>query len=96
MTTYKITRIHTCPYIASRNGQPIHQDLYNGLSLQEAYDILLDMLNHQFDTSYRNWGLAVNAMRNNHDGANKTLSDGTRRFDYDSRIFQIEIEYEEE
>lgn len=92
MTTYKITRTHQNPYIASRNGQSIETTLYEGLTLQEAYDILLDMLNNQFDTCYRNWGVAVNAMRNTYDGANKTASDGTRSYDWDSRRFEIQEE----
>ena len=92
MTTYKITRTHQNPYIASRHRQPIVEDLYTGLTLKEAYDILLDMLNNQFDTCYRNWGVAVNAMRNTYDGANKTESDGTRSYDWDSRRFAIEEE----
>lgn len=92
MVTYKITRTHTNPYIASRHREAVYEELYINLSLQEAYDQLLNMFNRMFDTCFNNWGTAVISTSNRHDCACKTQSDKTRRFDYDSRIYQIEIE----
>lgn len=92
MVTYKITRTHTCPYIASRNNESIKTTLHSNLCLNDAYDILLNMFNQQFDTCFNNWGLAVISTNRRHDSACKTSSDKTRRYDYDSRIYQIEVE----
>lgn len=79
----------TNSYIARRDS------LFNGreyvfladqLTLKEAQKKLLDMYNEDNNTSFTNWGLAVNHNK----GAYATRQDGTRCYEYDSRIYEIE------
>lgn len=89
MKTYKIERTFSNPYIGSRNGGD--RVIYSGLSLKEAQEKLLDMYNdYHSDMGYAtNWGMAVIISSKFIFGAHKTHSDGTRSFEYDSRIFSI-------
>jgi hypothetical protein len=58
------------------------------LNLKEAYKKLLDMYNEDNCNypSAPNWGVAVHQNR----GACATFPDGTRRYDFDSRTYEIE------
>lgn len=97
METYKITLTFSNPYIGSRNGG--NKTLSTNLTLKEAYKELLDLYNKYYadERGYaHNWGNAVRSSVKYIDGANKTFSDGTRRFEWDSRVFKIEEETEEE
>ena len=92
--TYKIIG-ETNQWIANRD--PIFKGktnitIDNGLSLKVARKMLLAMFNMDYDTWYPNWGVAVNATKNNVDGAVKTYNDGTRSYTYDSRRYSIELE----
>lgn len=67
------------------------------LTLREAQQELLRMYNHDNDTCYSNWGLAVIHSAKRLDGA-FTCSNGMRCYRYDSRdymIEEIEIEVED-
>lgn len=87
---YKITG-KTNGYIASRdinfNGK-CEIVIESGMTLREAQEKLLDMFNHDYDTSFRNWGL----VRCNHPMNTATSCDGTRSYDYDSRYYSIDEE----
>ena len=91
----------TNPYIAARN--------YNGktrvvvekgfYSLDKANKALLDLYNRKYEDERPyapNWGIAVIQSKKYISGANKTFMDGTRCFDYDSRVFQTELEPNDE
>ena len=69
--------------------------IYSGLEMKTARKILLAMFNMHYDTNYDNWGLCVNATKNNVDGAVRTFKDGTRSYTYDSRRYYIEEEEED-
>lgn len=90
-TTYRIIG-RTNGWIAQRdstfNGKS-QITIAEGLTLKEAYKKLLAMYNEDNSDYYApNWGIAVCQNR----GAMATAPDGTRRYDYDSRIFEIEEE----
>lgn len=85
MKTYTIKK--------KRDGEHFGKVIESGLTLQEAYAELLDLFNRRFDTIFKNWGIAVNATRNNStDYACKTFGDGTRSFSYDVYTYWIEEE----
>ena len=95
--TYKITLTFTNPYIGSRYGG--NKVLETGLTLQKAYNSLLDLYcqHHGDDRGYpETWEEAVEKSHGFFEGAYPTREDGTRRFDWDSRIFEIEEEEEDE
>ena len=95
-TRYQIV-MTTNPYIASRsyNGKTrvvVKRGFY---SLDEANKALLSLYNEKYDGERpyaSNWGIAVIQSNKFAFGANKTFMDGTRSFDYDSRVFQTEVE----
>ena len=62
----------------------------NNLTLREAQKKLLSMFNEKFGTWYHNWGLVVS----NHSDNAGSHTDGTRYYEFDSRVYRIE-EYEE-
>jgi len=96
MKTYRIVR-KTNPYLAQRcHGDKTYEVLHEGLALKEAYKILLDMYNEYADHIMPNWGMAVCHDINGSTEAYKTHSDGTRSFEWDSRMFEIEEENKEE
>lgn len=96
MKTYRIIR-RTNPYLAQRcHGGKTYEVLHEGLTLKEAYKILLDMYNEYADHYMPNWGMAVSHDINGSAEAHKTHRDGTRSFDWDSRIYSIEEEEEEQ
>lgn len=88
--TYRITG-RTNSYIAQRdiefNGNTCIT-IEEGLSLKEAQEKLLDFFNNDYDTYFRNWGLA----RCNYPYDTTTHKDGTRSYWYDSRQYSIEEE----
>lgn len=92
--TYKIVA-KTNGWIAGRdtmfNGKT-EVILRLGLELKEAQSILLDMFNEYHERDCRNWGMAVIATKDRAFGAYRTCPNGTRRFDWDSRVFEIEEE----
>lgn len=94
METYKITLTFSDPYIGSRNGG--NKTIEEGLTLKQAQKKLLEMYNDKYDDRgyATNWGIAVNSSARFAEGAYKTSADGTRRFDWDSRIYRIEQEEE--
>lgn len=59
-----------------------------GLTLKESQAKLLDMFNEDYETYFKNWGLA----RINKPYETSTYKDGTRSYSYDSRTYDIEIE----
>lgn len=68
------------------------------LTLKEAQEKLLRMYNELYEMEDRyacNWGIAVIQSQGKVDGANPTLSDGTRSFSYDGRYYRIEEVVEE-
>lgn len=89
MSKYRITG-RTNSWIAQRdttfNGE-CEITIADQLELKEAYKKLLDMYNYDNSNypSAPNWGIAVRQNR----GAQATCSDGTRRYDYDSRVYEI-------
>lgn len=101
MTTFKIIA-KTNSYIANRditfNGKS-EVIIESGLSLKEAQSKLLDLYNDKYDCERpfaKNWGLAVIQSKPFLFGALPTYHDGTRSFDWDSRMYSIEIEEDEE
>ena len=94
VTRYRIIGI-TNSWIAQRDAnfkgrtKVVFKD---DLSLKEAQKELLRMYNHDNDTCYSNWGLAVIHSAKRIDGA-FTYSNGMRCYRYDSRDYMIE-EYE--
>lgn len=89
MSKYRITG-RTNSWIAQRDST------FNGnceiiiadqLNLKDAYKKLLDMYNKDNNNypSAPNWGVAVRQNR----GAQATFPDGTRRYEYDSRVYEI-------
>ena len=100
MKTYKIIG-KTNSYIANRDAR------FNGkteilvmgnLTLKEAQKELLAMYNGEFggERAYApNWGIAVIQSKNSAFGAG-SHPDGTRFFEYDSRVFSIEEQYEDD
>lgn len=84
----------TNSYIAQRDSK------FNGrlcvvvsssLSLRDAQRQLLSMYNDTFcaqRSTAPNWGIAVQQARRHHDGAG-SHPDGTRFFEYDSRLYCI-------
>lgn len=88
------------------NGWIAQRDLkFNGktkiiiekdLTLKEAYKKLLDMFNSDYEDEgiyAKNWGIAVRISKYR---ASRTYSDGTRRYEYDSRYYSIEEQEEQE
>jgi hypothetical protein len=95
-TTYKITLTFSNPYIGSRYGG--NRVLETGLTLNQAYNSLLDLYNQHNgdDRGYaETWEEAVEKSQRIADSAYPTREDGTRKFEWDSRIFQIEEEEED-
>lgn len=94
MSTYKITG-HTDSFIAQRdihfNGKT-QITLASNLTLKEAQSKLIDFFNEDYETFYSNWGL----IRCNYPHDTSSWKDGTRRYDYDSRYYQIEEDIEDE
>ena len=94
MKTYKIIG-QTNGYIAQRdiifNGKT-EIVIERGLTLKEAQKKLLDMFNEDYETYFRNWGLA----RCHYPFNTSTFEDGTRSYDYDSRGYGIVEETEED
>lgn len=88
--TYRISLKFTCPYISSRNGGDAI--VSEGLSLKQAKIELLDLFNECYELNCKHWGLAVVASKNRIEGANRTRKDGTRSFEYDSRVYSIELD----
>lgn len=67
--------------------------LSNFNSLTEAQRELLRMANHDFETSYKNWGLMASYINRCTNGsASHTLSDGTRMYNYDVYTYSIIVE----
>lgn len=94
---YIITRT-TDWYSARRNYGKWH-DNGNGQArevidefedLASARKELFNMYRNQFDSSAKNWGLAVIESRRSDDGAMSTNVDGTRTFTYDVFSYRIE------
>lgn len=89
MSKYRITG-RTNGWIAQRdstfNGR-CEITIADQLELKEAYKKLLDMYNddNRNYPSAPNWGIAVRQDR----GAQATFTDGTRRYEYDSRVYEI-------
>lgn len=85
--TYSIMG-RTNGYIAARdinfNGKE-EIVIDEGLSLKEAQEKLLDMFNEDYETYFRNWGLA----RSHYPYNTTTYKDGTRSYEYDSRYYYI-------
>lgn len=94
MKTYKVCG-HTNGYIASRdihfNGK-CDIDIETGLSLKEARQKLLDFFNADYETYFRNWGLA----RAHYPYQTTRFADGTYGYEYDSRSYGIVEENENE
>lgn len=88
MKTYKIVG-KTNPWIAQRditfNGK-CEIIIENNLTLREAQKKLLAFFNEDFGTWYQNWGLVVC----NHSNDAGSHDDGTRYYEYDSRVYRIE------
>ena len=100
MKTFKITG-RTNGWIAARdlnfNGRT-EITLVNGMTLKQAQEKLLDFYNEDYANERGfapNWGIAVMNSRKSIFGANPTLSDGTRSYEYDSRKYSIEEEVED-
>ena len=94
MKTYKITAT-TNAWLAARDGQfrgKTEIVLEDGLTLTAAQRRLLELFNERYDTSYSNWGIAVSATKGRIECAIPSFPDGTRSFEYDSRIYRIEEE----
>jgi hypothetical protein len=88
MKTYKITLTFTNPYIGSRNGG--NKTLTEGLTLKQAKKELLDLFNRKSEHFAITWTEAKRKTKNCFDQA---LGSGeTARFEFDSRIFKIEVE----
>lgn len=89
MSKYRITG-RTNGWIAQRdstfNGR-CEITIADQLELKDAYKKLLDMYNEDNCNypSAPNWGIAVRQDR----GAQATFPDGTRRYEYDSRVYEI-------
>lgn len=60
-----------------------------GLSIREAYKLLLDKFCGLTETWYPNWGLAVARTSDRFDCAYATDSDGLRSFNYDIYNYSI-------
>lgn len=88
MKNYKIVG-RTNGYLASRdiefNGKT-EIIIERNLTLKEAQRKLLEFFNGDYETNFSNWGLA----RCNHPFVTCSHSDGTRRYEYDSRYYSIE------
>lgn len=84
----------TNSYIAQRDSRFSGKTMYvvsSNLSLRDAQRQLLAMYNDAFCAqrpSAPHWGIAVLQSRRHSDGAG-SHSDGTRFFEYDSRLFCI-------
>lgn len=93
MKTYKIIG-RTNGWIAQRdslfNGKT-HITIESGMTLKEAQSKLIDFFNEYFESYEHNWGL----IRCHYPNVTWSCSDGTRGYEYDSRIFEIEEETEE-
>lgn len=88
--TYKIVA-RTNSYIAQRDINfkgKTEVTIESGLTLKEAHTKLLDMFNEDYETYFKNWGLA----RINKPYETATYKDGTRSYSYDSRTYDIEDE----
>lgn len=88
--TYKITA-ETNGWIASRDSRfngKTRVVLASGMTLREAQKSLLSMFNRDYDTWYSNWA----HVRRKYSWETRSYPDGTRRYEYDSRIFKIEKE----
>lgn len=89
MSKYRITG-RTNSWIAQRgstfNGN-CEITIADQLDLKDAYKKLLDMYNDDNSNypSAPNWGVAVRQDR----GAQATCPDGTRSYEYDSRVYEI-------
>ena len=101
MTTYRIIG-KTNSYIANRDSNLngcTEIVVASNLSLKEAQSQLLDMYNEKYGDERpfaSNWGLAVIQSKPFSFGATPTFVDGTRSFDWDSRLYSIELEEDEE
>ncbi|MCL2597277.1 MAG: hypothetical protein FWD66_06415 [Paludibacter sp.] len=96
MKTYRIKLEFTNPYIGSKKGG--NKTLETGLTLKVAQKKLLEMYNNQYSSERnyaKNWGLAVIQSSPYLFGANKTFSDRTRSYEWDSRRYFIEEEIDE-
>ena len=98
--TYRIVA-RTNAYIARRDPMfSGHTEviLDGVLTLPEAQNELLHLYNQQFheERPYADsWDVAVAQSAQHTCGAVETFPDGTRRFEYDSRVFSIEEETEQ-
>lgn len=92
MKTYRIVG-RTNDWIAQRdtifNGKTTIV-IDKGLSLKEAQKKLIDFFNEDYETYGSNWGL----IRCHFPNDTWSNQDGTRGYEYDSRIFEIEEEDE--
>lgn len=101
--TKKINKMKKFKIIGKTNSYIANRDArFNGktevviesdLTLKEAQTILLEMFNemYQEERGYcKNWGIAVIRSKKHSFGATATFKDGTRSFDYDSRLYSIE------
>lgn len=84
---------NTNAWIAQRdstfNGKP-RIIIEEGLTLREAQKKLLEMFNEDYEDRgwYAvNWGITVNISSRL---AAPTFNDGTRQYEYDSRVYRIE------
>lgn len=93
--TYKITG-RTNPCIAQKsslfNGTT-YITITSGLTLKEAQDQILNYFNEDYGTSFQNWR-EVRTSRLKYFAS--THKDGTRRYEYYSRYFEIELDKQDE
>lgn len=93
MSTYRIELRFQDPYISNKYGGD--RVLFDNLTLEEAQDKLLELYNENFDGEREfaeSWDAAVIQSVKHIFGANETNPDGTRSFDWDSRLFVIVAE----
>lgn len=83
---YKLTLQH----VDSRslpNGETTFT-LIDGLSLKTAHEILLVLFNTDYETSYKNWGLA----RIHHPNNTSSYNDGTRSYSHGDFFTEIDFD----
>lgn len=90
MKTYQIIGL-TNSYIAQRDRQfngKCEIVISSGLTLPQARTELLRIFNNSYETCYPNWGVVMHS-RLGSDYCSR-FSNGTYRFEYDSRYYVIE------
>lgn len=92
MKTYKITG-RTNGWIAQRDSLfkgKTNITIESGLTLKEAQKKLIEFFHEDYETYGSNWGL----IRCHYPHDTWSNQDGTRGYEYDSRIFEIEEDEE--